>query len=196
MTRAVTKVHTVHGEIIAETTVGSPRVDYLTDAIGSVTATVNQSAQVVNTYRYNPFGSLLAKTGTGPDPAFGWVGTKGYKPTANKFSDFYVRRRSPSSDLGRWSTLDPDRERLRSTIGYLLVSNMPTIVVDPSGLDPEDDLCAKWYNSRKWHSCRTQWNQCLRMCGGINNVDHCCTDSSTAPITSRECKCIQSKNQE
>ena len=70
---AVTNYYTVNGEIIAEKTAGSSRVDYLTDALGSVTATVNQSAQVVNTYRYKPYGSQLAKTGVGADPSFpGW----------------------------------------------------------------------------------------------------------------------------
>ncbi len=37
----VTNYYTVNGEIIGERTAGSPRVDYLTDALGSVTATVN-----------------------------------------------------------------------------------------------------------------------------------------------------------
>ena len=36
----------------------------------------HSSAQVINTYRYKPFGDLLSKTGTGADPAFGWVGTQ------------------------------------------------------------------------------------------------------------------------
>src|SRR5580700_2929376 len=97
----VTNYHTVDGEIIGETTAGSPRVDYLTDALGSVTATVNQSAQVVNTYRYKPFGAQLAKTGTGSDPAFGWVGEYGYRPTTNKFSDFYVVFRHYDATGGR-----------------------------------------------------------------------------------------------
>ena len=103
----VTNYYTVNREIIGERTTGSPRVDYLTDALGSVTATVNQSAQVVNTYRYKPYGALLAKTGTGPDPAFGWVGSQGYRPTKQNFSDFYVRARHYDSTMGRWPNVDP-----------------------------------------------------------------------------------------
>ena len=72
----VTNYLTVNGEIIGEST-GGVRTDYLTDALGSVTATVDQSASVVNTYRYKPYGELLAKTGTGSDPIFGWVGSQG-----------------------------------------------------------------------------------------------------------------------
>ena len=72
---AVTNYYTVNGSIIEESTNGV-RTDYLMDALGSVTGTVNSSAQVINTYRYKPFGDLLSKTGTGADPAFGWVGTQ------------------------------------------------------------------------------------------------------------------------
>jgi len=182
--------HSIGGIIIGETSTGSPRVDYLTDALGSVTATVNQTAQVVNTYRYKPFGATLAKTGTGPDPSFGWVGTKGYRPTGNPFSNFYVRRRHADSTAGRWPTQDPIRYAGREWNPYVYVGNSPVAVTDPTGLSADDELCAKWYNSSKWHSCRSQWNQCLHMCGGIGNVDHCCTDSWTSPVTSRECKCI------
>src|SRR5580658_1503028 len=115
---AVTNYYTINGEVIAERTAGSARVDYLTDALGSITATVNQSAQVVNTYRYKPYGALLAKTGTGADPAFGWNGSHGYRPTLTKFCDFYVRARHDDSTTGRWGTLDPIRQRRRGTNGY------------------------------------------------------------------------------
>ena len=46
---AVTNYYTLGGEILGEKTTGQSRVDYLTDALGSVTATLNESAQVVNT---------------------------------------------------------------------------------------------------------------------------------------------------
>ncbi|HLV81065.1 MAG TPA: hypothetical protein VKT32_12325 [Chthonomonadaceae bacterium] len=81
----VTNYYSLDGQIIGEKTTGSPRVDYLTDALGSVTATVNQNAQVVNTYRYKPYGALLAKTGIGTDPAFQWVGTQGYRQTGRSY---------------------------------------------------------------------------------------------------------------
>ena len=144
---------------------------------------------MVNTYRYNPFGSLLAKTGIGPDPAFGWVGKRGYKPTGNKFSDFNVMFRHYDEVNGMWPNQDP-AGYLAGVKLFLYVDNRPVSVADPTGLSADDSLCAKWYNSSKWHSCRSQWNQCVRLCGDINNVDHCCTDSWTRPVTSRECKCI------
>src|ERR1043165_5803734 len=104
---AVTNYYTVNGQIIGEKTAGGSRVDYLTDALGSVIGTVNQSAQVVNTYRYKPYGSQLAKTGAGSDPSFQWVGEQGYRPTAKKWSDIYVRARHHDTIQGRWTTKDP-----------------------------------------------------------------------------------------
>ena len=131
----VTNYHTVNGEIIGETTVGSPRVDYLTDALGSVTATVNQSAQVVNTYRYNPFGSLLAKTGSGPDPAFGWVGGGGYQPTGNEYAEFSAVLRDYAVALARrWSTPDPIGIFGGSSNFFEYVGNGATTWTDPLGL--------------------------------------------------------------
>lgn len=160
---AVTNYYTVEGEIIAEKTAGSTRVDYLTDALGSVTATVNQSAQVVNTYRYKPYGTQLAKTGTGSDPAFGWVGTKGYRPTQKKFSDFYVRARHYGDATGQWTTRDP-LYRLR--LWFVYASANPTSFIDPSGMIPvigpplpgnkdENAGCPKKYNAFLSNCCST-----------------------------------------
>ncbi len=130
----VTNYYTVNGEIIGERTAGSPRVDYLTDALGSVTATVNQSAQVVNTYRYKPHGALLAKTGTGPDPAFGWVGTQGYRPTKQNLSDFYVRARHYDEVNGRWPNVDPIGFGGGDINFYAYIGNNPASWLDLSGL--------------------------------------------------------------
>lgn len=102
--------YSVGGQIIGEKAVGQPRMDYLTDALGSVTATVNQSAQVVNAYRYNrykPYGTQLAQTGAGADLSFQWVGSQGYRSTGRTYSDTYVRARYYASVIGRWTTPDP-----------------------------------------------------------------------------------------
>src|ERR1043166_313193 len=98
----VTNYYTVGNEIIGEKTTGGSRVDYLTDMLGSVTATVNQSAQVVNTYRNKPYGTQLAKTGVGADPAFLWNGSSGYRQTGNRVSEDYVGARHYSSTTGEW----------------------------------------------------------------------------------------------
>lgn len=73
--------HTVNGKLRGETTNGVTTND-LTDGLGSITATVDANADVVNTYRHKPFGGLQAKTGPGPDPKFLWTGGTGSRATA------------------------------------------------------------------------------------------------------------------
>lgn len=52
----VTNCYTVNGEIIGEETNGQ-RIDYLTDPLGNITATIDQNAKVLNRYTYKPFNS-------------------------------------------------------------------------------------------------------------------------------------------
>jgi len=166
----VTNYLTVNGEIIGETT-GGVRTDYLTDALGSVTATVDQSASVVNTYRYKPSGELLAKTGTGSDPVFGWVGSQGYAQTGRKYAEAYVRARHYSSTSGRWTSKDPIGQGGGDLNYYRYVENMPTGKTDPSGMFPSPpgketpnqktcqevrkclDKDINGYNCQKGHGC-------------------------------------------
>jgi hypothetical protein len=101
---SVTNYYTVNSEIIGEKSVGGARIDYLTDALGSVVATVDQSAQVVNTYRYKPYGGQLSKTGAAADPAFRWVGQQGYRQTGKKYSDVYIHSKHYDERAGRWAT--------------------------------------------------------------------------------------------
>lgn len=131
--------YSVNGRILGEAS-GGTRLDYMTDALGSVTGTVDSSAQVVNTYRYKPYGELLAKTGSGSDPRFRWVGSPGYRQTGNRFSDVYVRARHYSSRTARWTSRDPDRGS-RYRLPYLYGYANPAVVADPSG----------------WRACAQQW---------------------------------------
>jgi RHS repeat-associated protein len=128
----VTNYYTDNGRIIGEKVGSNARTDYLTDALGSVTATVNQSAQVVNTYRYKPYGAQLSKTGSGSDPAFRWNGSWGYRPTALQHSDYYVRARHYATAEGRWTTVEPTRYRLGMGL-YVYVRKSPVFYVDPTG---------------------------------------------------------------
>ncbi|MCW5944133.1 MAG: hypothetical protein KIS66_18045 [Fimbriimonadaceae bacterium] len=102
----VTNYHTVNGRTIGETTDGV-RTDYLTDALGSVTATVDQSQNVLNTYRYKPYGGLLAKTGSSPDPRFLWTGDTGSRTTGLAYSEQYNRARHYGSMQAGWTSVDP-----------------------------------------------------------------------------------------
>ncbi len=100
----VTNYDTLHGEIIAEYTNGV-QLDYLKDALGSVTAWVDQNCNIVATARYKPFGDILVSTGT--LGRFTWVGTLGYRSSGLTWADKYVRARHYGSKQGQWTTVDP-----------------------------------------------------------------------------------------
>ena len=128
----VTNYYNVGGQIVGEKPSGGNRRDYLTDALGSVVGTVTSTGAVENTYRYKPYGGLLARTGVASDPSFLWVGSQGYRQTGKKYSDVYVRARHYSSDVGRWTTRDPiGYDDGWNQYGY--VHGNPILLGDPSG---------------------------------------------------------------
>ncbi len=125
----VRNYHCVNGRLIAEITT-TVRTDYMTDALGSVTGTLNSSQTVVNTYRYKPYGELLAKTGAGVDPAFLWNGTTQSRKTGLAYSDQYNRARHYGTRQGQWTTVDPLWPG-ESAYGY--ARQNPGTLVDPEG---------------------------------------------------------------
>ncbi len=124
----VTNYDTLHGEIIAEYTDGV-QLDYLKDALGSVTAWVDQNCNIVATARYKPFGDILVSTGT--LGRFTWVGTLGYRATGLGVANYYVRSRHYANQQGLWNTVDP---LWPETSAYIVSSANITTVADPSGL--------------------------------------------------------------
>ena len=124
----VTNFDTVNGRIISEYT-GSVQLDYITDALGSVTGVCDQTGALVGSARYKPYGSTLSQSGT--EASVSWVGSKGYRPTGLAHSEFYIRRRHDSDLDGRWTTVDP----LWPDMGaYVYADSRPTVSTDPSGL--------------------------------------------------------------
>lgn len=126
---ATTWYHTVNGEIIGETTSAS-RTSYLTDAIGSATATQGASGTTTATWRYKPFGAQLAKTGAGFDPVFLWCGAHGYKTTVDANIN-YVRARHLSTQTATWTTVDPLWPN-QASFSYVHAS--PVTIIDPMGM--------------------------------------------------------------
>src|SRR5579885_2587623 len=125
------RYYTVSGEIIAERVAGGQRINYATDALGSVVGTI--SGQVLqNTYIFKPYGDLGAKTGTSADPLFGWVGAYGYRTTTSPPGQIYVRARHFRPGEARWTSTDtkwPDQPPFAYT--------QPVTYVDPSGKQAE-----------------------------------------------------------
>ncbi len=121
---------TSHGMIWGEISDTGVTRSYGHDALGSVTETFVNGA-LENTYRYKPFGGLLAKTGTAPDPSFLWNGGSGYRTTLLSYCETYVRRRHFSISSANWTTSDP---LWPSENAYGYVRQSPVLLVDASGL--------------------------------------------------------------
>ncbi len=82
-------------------------LDYVPDALGSVHTVVDQSAAVVKSMRYKPYGDVLSRSGTVADRHYQWVGSYGYRATFAPSSSHYVRARHYSATSGSWTTVDP-----------------------------------------------------------------------------------------
>lgn len=165
------------------------RTDYLTDALGSITATKNQSQTIVNTYRYKPYGGLLARTGTGADPKYLWTGNTGSRVTYTRFANQYNVARHYANSSAAWTTADP---LWPATASYPYADSKPTYLIDRLGryatakecdcakCDPyvprivppphpvKDELkkscesISKCYAKR---TCRKTVTQCMKDCG-------------------------------
>jgi RHS repeat-associated protein len=128
----VTNYDTIDGEIIGECT-GGVYTDYGVDALGSVIATIDSSAAVVNTYRFKPYGALVSKTGFAADPKFGWVGSLGYRATRSSGSLIYAIRRHYSVSAATWTSVDQAWPKQRQ---YLYCDSNPATLTDREGLWP------------------------------------------------------------
>jgi RHS repeat-associated protein len=101
---------------------------YLYDGKGNVEAVLDAAQAVVAGYRYDPFGVLLAKTGSF-EQSYGFS-TKRYDEQIGMLQYEY---RSYLPEVGRWSTRDPLGEAGGMNL-YAFVGNNPVNWVDPSGL--------------------------------------------------------------
>jgi len=101
---------------------------YLYDANGNVEAVLNSAQAVMAAYRYDPFGTLLAKTGTFDQPF--QFSTKRYDARIS-MAQYEYRNYLPA--IGRWLTLDPLGEAGGLNL-YAFVGNNPVNWVDPWGL--------------------------------------------------------------
>ena len=100
----VTNYYTVDGQMIGYKTAAG-RKDFLTDALGSVTAEVD-STGATKTFdgRYKPYGGDLSSTGT--RGSYGWIGSWGYRETGLIASAHYVRGRHYMARSATWTSKD------------------------------------------------------------------------------------------
>ncbi len=99
---------------------------------------MNASQQVVAAYRYDPFGTLLAKTGTFDQPF--QFSTKRYDARIGMVQ-YEFRNYLPH--LGRWATRDPLGEAGGLNL-YAFVGNNPVNWVDPWGLYRSPEWARRW----------------------------------------------------
>ena len=130
---AFTSYLTINGRIHGEVS-GGVAIGYATDALGSVTATVDSTGNIANTYRYKPYGAILAKNGSTTDPRNLWVGSYGYRATGRTQSESYVRARHYGQQASTWSTTDSAWPNMRS---YVYSLDNPSNMYDISGKYPQ-----------------------------------------------------------
>jgi len=118
-----------HGMIWGEISDSGVTTSYGHDALGSVTETYAAGA-VQNTYRYKPYGGLLAKSGSAADPRYLWNGGNGYRATNLANAAYYVQSRHYSVNAAGWTTQDANWP-FESPYAY--GRGRPTTFVDASG---------------------------------------------------------------
>lgn len=118
----------IEGQIVAEERNGVRR-SYVPDVLGSTILLLNNNQGIDDAVSYAPFGEVQERTGATPT-RFLWAGTRGYDSGGPLT---YVRARSLSEKLGRWTTVDPMGI---SQPPYAYVHNRPVSATDSSGMAP------------------------------------------------------------
>lgn len=108
---------------------GGQNYAYLYDGSGNVGAVLDAAQAVVAAYRYDPFGSLLVKTGS-VDQSYGFS-TKRYN---EQLGMLFYEFRPYIPGIGRWATRDPLGEAGGLNL-YAFVGNNPVNWIDPWGLE-------------------------------------------------------------
>jgi len=102
------------------------------DALGSVTATLDQSGTLTSTTAYSAFGTPHAATGVvGLDDSYAYTGHAWNADT----QDYYARARWLSPSLGRFTSEDP----VQAPNLYAYADNEPLTWVDPTGEEAEEE---------------------------------------------------------
>jgi len=115
------------GELLGQRAPGG-RYYYLSDGLGSTAALTDSAGNVVNTYRYDPWGKELGSTGTVANPWRFGGGYGAYTDAATGLVKIGQRYYDPA--LGRWTQRDP----LGAGNPYAYTNCNPVNSVDPSGL--------------------------------------------------------------
>ena len=106
-------------------------VYYNFDNLGNTTELTGALGQVVNRYKYLPFGELAARIGSAPNP-FAYGGE--YGAFTLDGGRVYLRNRTYDPALGRFAEPDPINLAGGQANLYTMANNNPTTLIDPQGL--------------------------------------------------------------
>ena len=115
---------------------GNTTYYYLYDRLGSVVGLSDGANSLVATYRYDPWGNLIATGGSNPallNP-FRFTGREWDAESGL----YYYRARYYDPQIGRFLSQDPLHLVTAGAHGYAYASNNPLRYVDPSGLMERD----------------------------------------------------------
>ncbi|MBI4619434.1 MAG: RHS repeat-associated core domain-containing protein [Desulfobacterales bacterium] len=126
----ITKYYIYGAGLLAMVTPAGDVYNYHYNAIGSTVAMTNQSQSVVNSYAYDPFGTVLSQNETVPQP-FKYIGQFGVMAEPNGF--YYMRARYYDPNVGRFISEDPIGFEGGDTNLFAYVGNNPVTLIDPSG---------------------------------------------------------------
>ncbi|MCC6179564.1 MAG: RHS repeat protein [Chloroflexi bacterium] len=124
----------VWGRGLAYVVEGTAALVYHTDGLGSVRAITDSARAVVQTYQSDEFGAPISALGSSAQP-FGFTG----EPTDGEAGLVYLRARRYDPQLGRFTSRDPASGHLSASMSlhrYAYVAQRPTVLTDPTGLDP------------------------------------------------------------
>ncbi len=150
------KIHYVYGgSRISQSAEGKTQF-YLYDSSKNVTALVNASGKVLNSYDYDAFGYFLSEEQNIPNV---------YKYSGEQFDEetglIFLRNRYYDPEIGRFISKDPLPGRLNrpSTLNsYLYVNNNPVNFIDPLGLE-ELTVFADFPNDWDWGDFGHGWSE-------------------------------------
>ena len=109
---------------------------FLLDGLGSISKLADVNANIVESYRYDPYGRIFMYDGFGNPLSDSTVGNR-YFFTGRRYEKeinlYYYRARYYSPDLGRFLSRDPSGYADSMNLYEYVMSN-PVIYIDPLGL--------------------------------------------------------------